>query len=69
MFRDPASVLTETLTFLDVEDIDLLGNKKARSYPPIEPEISERLRRFYQPFNEALYMLLGVDYGWQGRSI
>lgn len=35
------------------------------SSAPMNPETRERLVEFYRPYNQQLYELLGVDYGWK----
>ena len=66
MFSNPSAALSEAYEFLGVDDmrLDRFVNRKARSYPPMSVETRQRLSRFYEPFNLALYELLGVDYGW-----
>ena len=33
-------------------------------YDPLPPDVRERVSEYFQPHNERLYELLGVDYGW-----
>lgn len=35
--------------------------KNTRRYPPISPQIKEKLARFYAPFNRQLFDLLGRE--------
>ncbi|KAJ2946227.1 hypothetical protein O0L34_g5163 [Tuta absoluta] len=41
-----------------------LGKNKGRSHPHIDPNILQRLREFYKPFNEKFYELSGINFGW-----
>lgn len=34
------------------------------SYPPMLKEERKKLRKFFKPYNEKLYQLLGKDFGW-----
>ncbi|KAL0993535.1 hypothetical protein UPYG_G00109310 [Umbra pygmaea] len=41
-----------------------LGKTKGRTHPNIDPEVVQRLREFYQPFNRKFYQMTGHDFGW-----
>ncbi|XP_040292214.1 heparan sulfate glucosamine 3-O-sulfotransferase 3A1-like [Bufo bufo] len=41
-----------------------LGKTKGRTHPNIEPEVVQRLREFYRPFNMKFYQMTGHDFGW-----
>ncbi|XP_073997038.1 heparan sulfate 3-O sulfotransferase-B [Rhodnius prolixus] len=41
-----------------------LGKTKGRNHPYIKPEVIERLREFYRPFNIKFYQLTGINFGW-----
>lgn len=41
-----------------------LGKTKGRTHPNIDPEVVQRLRDFYKPFNSKFYQLTGHDFGW-----
>ncbi|XP_073415722.1 heparan sulfate glucosamine 3-O-sulfotransferase 3A1-like [Dendrobates tinctorius] len=41
-----------------------LGKTKGRTHPYIDPEVAQRLRRFYRPFNMKFYQMTGQDFGW-----
>jgi len=41
-----------------------LGRTKGRRHPSVEPEVLERLRRFYRPYNYLFYKMTGIDFGW-----
>ncbi|XP_006863503.1 PREDICTED: heparan sulfate glucosamine 3-O-sulfotransferase 3B1 [Chrysochloris asiatica] len=41
-----------------------LGKTKGRTHPDIDPEVVQRLRDFYRPFNLKFYQMTGHDFGW-----
>ncbi|XP_078426805.1 heparan sulfate glucosamine 3-O-sulfotransferase 3B1-like [Cetorhinus maximus] len=41
-----------------------LGKTKGRTHPNIEPEVVQRLRDFYRPFNMKFYQMTGQNFGW-----
>lgn len=41
-----------------------LGKTKGRTHPNINPEVVQRLRDFYRPFNLKFYQMTGHDFGW-----
>ncbi|KAM9393129.1 heparan sulfate glucosamine 3-O-sulfotransferase 3B1a [Pholidichthys leucotaenia] len=41
-----------------------LGKTKGRTHPNIDPEVAQRLRDFYKPFNSRFYQMTGHDFGW-----
>uniref|UniRef100_A0A8C6S8Y2 Sulfotransferase n=1 Tax=Neogobius melanostomus TaxID=47308 RepID=A0A8C6S8Y2_9GOBI len=41
-----------------------LGKTKGRTHPNIDPEVVQRLRDFYRPFNLKFYQMTGHDFGW-----
>ena len=41
-----------------------LGKTKGRTHPNIDPEVVQRLRDFYKPFNQKFYQMTGHDFGW-----
>ena len=66
MYADPAGVFAQVQDFLGIRhntDIDFKTYNE-RSKPPIDPETKARLTRYYRPYNEALYEVLGRDMGW-----
>jgi hypothetical protein len=68
-FRAPLETLANVVVpFLGLSDWKpsayvRIKNERA-SYPSISPELRAELAAFYKPYNEKLYHLLGVDYGW-----
>ncbi|KAK1799476.1 hypothetical protein P4O66_007699 [Electrophorus voltai] len=41
-----------------------LGKTKGRTHPNIHPDVIQRLRDFYRPFNKKFYHMTGQDFGW-----
>ncbi|XP_061565009.1 heparan sulfate glucosamine 3-O-sulfotransferase 3B1-like [Cololabis saira] len=41
-----------------------LGKTKGRTHPNIHPEVVQRLRDFYRPFNMKFYQMTGQNFGW-----
>ncbi|CAL8283027.1 unnamed protein product [Merluccius merluccius] len=41
-----------------------LGKTKGRTHPNINPEVVQRLRDFYRPFNMKFYQMTGHNFGW-----
>ncbi|XP_066444203.1 heparan sulfate glucosamine 3-O-sulfotransferase 3A1-like [Eleutherodactylus coqui] len=41
-----------------------LGKTKGRTHPNIDPQVVQRLREFYRPFNMKFYQMTGHDFGW-----
>ncbi|KAG5854113.1 hypothetical protein ANANG_G00034100 [Anguilla anguilla] len=41
-----------------------LGKTKGRTHPNIHPEVLQRLRDFYRPFNMKFYQMTGHNFGW-----
>nr|XP_055032041.1 heparan sulfate glucosamine 3-O-sulfotransferase 3A1 [Misgurnus anguillicaudatus] len=42
-----------------------LGKTKGRTHPNIDPEVVQRLRDFYRPFNMKFYQMTGRKFGWE----
>lgn len=45
-----------------------LGKTKGRTHPNIDPEVVQRLRDFYKPFNRKFYKMTGYDFGWDSEE-
>jgi [heparan sulfate]-glucosamine 3-sulfotransferase 5 len=41
-----------------------LSSSKGRPHPDIDPEVINKLRKFFRQHNERFYHLVGVDFGW-----
>jgi hypothetical protein len=65
--RDAVGTCREVSRFLEIPDFapprPARGN--VGSYDPMSAETRTRLRRLYRPHNEALYALVGIDFGWE----
>lgn len=57
----------EVYRFLELPSVDPLVVDERNAGPPAV--MPDRLRRelseFFRPYNEALYELLGTDFGWE----
>ncbi|OCT61624.1 hypothetical protein XELAEV_18047652mg [Xenopus laevis] len=42
-----------------------LGKSKGRTHPKIDPDVIQRLRKFYKPFNSMFYQMTGEDFQWE----
>lgn len=67
LFTNPAAVFAQVLAFLGLPPWEPKHFEKYNTgrYTGMDPEIRQRLLEFYQPHNQRLYQLLGVDYGWE----
>jgi hypothetical protein len=66
--KNPDLTLQEIFEFVGVDPkikIPCLTRQNVRSgQTQIDPEITQALREFFRPHNQALYDLLGKDFGW-----
>ena len=44
--------------------MDLESRNARENKPELAPATRERLRAYYEPHNQALWELLGEDFGW-----
>uniref|UniRef100_A0A3Q3WVV0 Sulfotransferase n=1 Tax=Mola mola TaxID=94237 RepID=A0A3Q3WVV0_MOLML len=42
-----------------------LGKSKGRTHPKIEPDVIQRLHKFYKPFNMMFYQMTGQNFEWE----
>lgn len=65
-FEQPQEVLREIYEFIGVSDFipDNLKVHNQRHYEAMSPETREKLRQYYQPYNERLYELIGKRFDW-----
>jgi hypothetical protein len=66
LFADPATIVKQTLAFLNLPDEVNAAYKpfnEAR-YAPMKAETRQRLIEYFKPYNQRLYELLGRDFGW-----
>lgn len=67
-FNDPGAVLSQCLEFLEVPNTSIKDRKKHNSgnyNEKMAPETREQLHQLFQPHNENLYKMLGINFGWQ----
>ena len=67
-FDCPEAIFKQVLNFLKLPDWSPQKYRKYNnnSYPQeIEPSTRKYLTEYFQPHNQKLYELLGVDFGWQ----
>ncbi|XP_077131589.1 uncharacterized protein LOC143786185 [Ranitomeya variabilis] len=46
-----------------------LGKSKGRTHPKIDPDVIQRLRKFYKPFNVMFYQMTGQDFQWEKEEL
>ncbi|KAM4024713.1 uncharacterized protein ACNLHF_025509 [Anomaloglossus baeobatrachus] len=46
-----------------------LGKSKGRTHPKIDPDVIQRLRKFYKPFNAMFYQMTGQDFQWEKEEL
>jgi len=46
------------------EIVRCLGRSKGRSHPVVDPNVIQRLRDFFRPFNEKFYQMTGINFDW-----
>nr|XP_033819726.1 heparan sulfate glucosamine 3-O-sulfotransferase 2-like [Geotrypetes seraphini] len=49
----------------DSTGVRCLGKSKGRTHPKIDPDVIQRLRKFYRPFNMMFYQMTGEDFQWE----
>jgi hypothetical protein len=60
-------VMQKVFRFLQLPDQVVIVDtapKNTRDYEPMPAELRTKLAAFYEPYNQRLYGLLGVDFGW-----
>ncbi len=64
--ENPQKIYSRALSFLELDDFNLLDFKHYRKheYQPMPTLLREELMKFYQPYNEELYKLLGERMAW-----
>ena len=65
-FRDPAGNFVKTLRFLGLPEYKLMSYKKfnASQVSSMDITMREYLINYFRPYNEDLYELLRIDFGW-----
>lgn len=68
LFKHPKDTLRHVFEFVGVDTefpgIDLQPRNVGGNRTGVEPRVYEYLEDYFQPHNEALYGLLGRNYGW-----
>jgi hypothetical protein len=66
-FNNPPKIFEQVLAFLglpewklDSDDIFNIG-----SYEKMDPEMENKLRAYFLPYNQALYEYIGEDFNWE----
>lgn len=65
--ENPSKVYNDVLKFLELPHYELAEYKKfrERKYEKMNQETRKRLSTFFQPYNEELYSLVGIDFKWE----
>ena len=50
------------------QDPKCLGESKGRAHPNVDPFVIRRLKRFFEPYNERLYKMTGINFHWEEFS-
>jgi hypothetical protein len=67
-FANPNTSLARVFEFIEVDKnfkvLDLVPRMVAKNRVEIEPNVYEYLNSFFLPHNQALYKMVGENYGW-----
>jgi hypothetical protein len=67
-FKNTADSLSKIFSFIGVDPIfevkDLSPKFVAKNREVVDQEVIDYLNRYFEPYNQTLYKLLGVNYGW-----
>ncbi len=72
LFEQPKEILAEVFKYLGVKPVEFACydlKKRGRYDTAIGPRLAERLAKFYRPYNEELYELIGRDMRWEFESV
>lgn len=66
-FRNPADNYLRSLEFLGLPEYELSTFRafNASHHSSMDKSMREYLANYFRPYNEGLYELLGLDFGWQ----
>ena len=70
MFADPQRAVDATHEFLGLPSHRLPGAAGLNVSPPYDTlphDVRERLAGYFRPYNERLYELIGIDFGWERK--
>ncbi len=67
LFENPPETYSKILSFLELPEYKLKNFKKiyAGKYSSINNETREKLKNFFEPYNEKLYKMIGVNLNWK----
>jgi hypothetical protein len=70
-FKHTADTLKLVQDFLGLPywNLDLQRRRTKARYKPMSPATRRRLEEYFEPHNQRLYEHLGVDFGWQSRTL
>jgi hypothetical protein len=70
-FQHTADTLKLVQDFLGLPywNLDLQRRRTKARYKPMSPATRRRLEEYFEPHNQRLYEHLGVDFGWQSRTL
>jgi ubiquinone/menaquinone biosynthesis C-methylase UbiE len=65
--NNPSKIYHDTLMYLDLPKHDLLEYKKLRErkYVKMNPDTRKKLSKYFKPYNERLYSLIGKNFNWE----
>ncbi len=68
LYHRQSEALQRILGFLGLRgwepEVSRRRKPKGRKYPPMDPALRERLKKYFEPHNRRLYEYLGADLGW-----
>jgi hypothetical protein len=66
LFSDPALIARQLFSFLELDPVpvDCSTQNRGTYSDPIDPASEDRLRKYFRPFNQRTYDLVGRDFGW-----
>ena len=67
LFTEPAEIMARVFEFLGLREWKSLHyrRKNSLSYSQMSSTTRHRLAEYFEPHNQRLYQLLGVDFGWE----
>ena len=65
--RKEQFVFNTTKNFYCLRETGCLAKSKGRAHPYVSKKLEAMLRKFYAPFNQALYRLIGHDFKWSDK--
>ena len=67
LFQDPADVTCRVYDFLGIPDhrLEKYDNANPGKYSDADARVIAGLKEYFEPLNQELYALTGVDFGWK----